>query len=385
MSRRPDDLNPLPTGPAEGSASTFGVTGRTPESIVAGRDTRSEPAAADVILQCASRLVAATGCVIALHDQSLKFLSCLSSSGKDAGVGLGIARSLSQTADRLAAATPGSGANSIGAGIASPHRDGNGQSRPGSDHKILVITMNNKKKGYWSLIFVRDPADQQFQLHEMELFKSILPMFEWLLSKQISPEIASTGSVGWQILDEMRLGVVLVGPDGRVSASNRSALGFLRTSEYLMLSNGRLGMKRASHQARLPTALREISPDPPTQSRTIVAESESEDGKGSLLIRLVRLGELVRISEGRHPSIAVFISDTTLASNHGSVQLQQMFGLSRIESEVVSLICTGLAPKEVSIKLGVTENTIRGYLKSIFRKMGVHRQADLIRVISASP
>ena len=245
--------------------------------------------------------------------------------------------------------------------------------------------MNNKKKGYWSLIFVRDPADQQFQLHEMELFKSILPMFEWLLSKQISPEIASTGSVGWQILDEMRLGVVLVGPDGRVSASNRSALGFLRTSEYLMLSNGRLGMKRASDQARLQTALREISTDTATKSRTIVAESESEDGKGSLLIRLVRLGELVRISEGRHPSIAVFISDTTLASNHGSIQLQQMFGLSRIESEVVSLICAGLAPKEVSIKLGVTENTIRGYLKSIFRKMGVHRQADLIRVISASP
>ena len=385
MIRRPDDLNPLSEGPAESPANSFGVKGRTPDAIVTGRESRSEPAAADVILQCASRLVAATGGTIALHDQSLKYLSCLSSSGKDAEVALSIARSLSQAVDRLAAAPPCSGTNSIGAGFVSPNRDGNGHIRPGSDHRILVITMNNKRKGYWSLVFVRGASDQKFQLHEIELFKSILPMFEWLLSKQISPEIASTGSVGWQILDEMRLGVVLVGPDGRVSASNRSALSFLRTSEYLMLANGRLGMKRASDQAHLQNALREISTDTATKSRTIVAESESEDGKGSLLIRLVRLGDLVRLSEGRHPSIAVFISDTTLASNHGSVQLQQMFGLSRIESEVVSLICTGLAPKEVSIKLGVTENTIRGYLKSIFRKMGVHRQADLIRVISASP
>ena len=47
------------------------------------------------------------------------------------------------------------------------------------------------------------------------------------------------------------------------------------------------------------------------------------------------------------------------------------------EAKVVHLLTEGLSTKEISLKLQVTEHTIRNYLSNIYDKLGVSSRVEL--------
>ncbi|MEM7250430.1 MAG: helix-turn-helix transcriptional regulator [Pseudomonadota bacterium] len=57
-----------------------------------------------------------------------------------------------------------------------------------------------------------------------------------------------------------------------------------------------------------------------------------------------------------------------------------MFELTQREADVVQLIAAGLSPSETADALGISIDTARSHLKQAFQKMGVNRQADLVRL-----
>jgi pimeloyl-ACP methyl ester carboxylesterase/DNA-binding CsgD family transcriptional regulator len=62
--------------------------------------------------------------------------------------------------------------------------------------------------------------------------------------------------------------------------------------------------------------------------------------------------------------------------------LRQALRLSQAEWDLVRRLQDGVTLAEVAKERGVTANTVRSCLKSVFRKLGVHRQSDLIRVLA---
>jgi DNA-binding CsgD family transcriptional regulator len=61
--------------------------------------------------------------------------------------------------------------------------------------------------------------------------------------------------------------------------------------------------------------------------------------------------------------------------------IQAMFGLSPAEARVAKLLSDGLTPSEAAERLCMRPNTLRGYMKSIFVKLDVHRQSELVRLV----
>lgn len=51
--------------------------------------------------------------------------------------------------------------------------------------------------------------------------------------------------------------------------------------------------------------------------------------------------------------------------------------LSLRQAEVVKLVASGLSDKEIANKLGLKETTIGSYLKTVFRRFGVHTRTAL--------
>ena len=51
-------------------------------------------------------------------------------------------------------------------------------------------------------------------------------------------------------------------------------------------------------------------------------------------------------------------------------------GLTTRESEVLTLIAQGLRVAEVARNLGLTDNTVAGYVKSIYQKLGISSRAE---------
>jgi DNA-binding NarL/FixJ family response regulator len=50
--------------------------------------------------------------------------------------------------------------------------------------------------------------------------------------------------------------------------------------------------------------------------------------------------------------------------------------LTQRESEVLALISRGLRNAEVAGSLGIAESTVAGYIKSIYRKLGISSRAE---------
>lgn len=61
--------------------------------------------------------------------------------------------------------------------------------------------------------------------------------------------------------------------------------------------------------------------------------------------------------------------------------LQALFDLTRAEARVAKGIAEGQAPAELARTLGLSVDTIRTQLKSVFAKVGVSRQAELVRLL----
>ena len=62
----------------------------------------------------------------------------------------------------------------------------------------------------------------------------------------------------------------------------------------------------------------------------------------------------------------------------------QLFDLTPSEAHLATLLATGSSLSEAADKLGLTENTVRTYCKTILNKVGVRRQTELVRLILRS-
>ena len=66
--------------------------------------------------------------------------------------------------------------------------------------------------------------------------------------------------------------------------------------------------------------------------------------------------------------------------------LKLLFNLTPAEAKLTRLFAEGCGLTEAATRLGVTRETLRTRLKSIFEKTNTHRQAELVRLIlNATP
>ena len=76
-----------------------------------------------------------------------------------------------------------------------------------------------------------------------------------------------------------------------------------------------------------------------------------------------------------------FVVDPLRQGRTSDEGLRVMFGLTPAECRVALLLGDGHAPKDIASMAGVSVDTVRSQIKSIFGKTGVNRQGDLIRLM----
>ena len=64
---------------------------------------------------------------------------------------------------------------------------------------------------------------------------------------------------------------------------------------------------------------------------------------------------------------------------------EQFRALTNRERQIATLICRGLANKQVARELGLSEGTIKQHVHNIFQKLGVRNRCALICAVSKLP
>ena len=69
----------------------------------------------------------------------------------------------------------------------------------------------------------------------------------------------------------------------------------------------------------------------------------------------------------------------------GDRLLRQLYGLTPAEAQITEALCTGSTVRQIAARRRTSENAVRFHLKNIFQKLGVRRQADLVKLVCSGP
>lgn len=362
------------------------VPGQLPNSfkhlceITEPLDFNEQRSVAKFISEIARQTVSSSGCVMSLHDQKGRPGDVISSVGVDYATAQELTKSFADVGSETALYKVSTPQWQLVVLEVPDSRfcdpAGVGSARPSH---VLHVILGLESEQSWLLSLVRNDPASPFNKADVEAIRKIVPLFERMLTRETPSYVLDIGCAGWQILDHFHVGVLLVGNDERVVAANQQAYRILQGHFGLKLLRGRLSLARSSDNGRLQRSLEDVAVG---NSKARAIAVETEDGSGALQIRIIRL-DTAKQKGSQGSTIAVFLSEAGALAKTDLTALQDVYGLTPIESQVVGLISQGHCPSEAAVQLGITVNTLRGYLKSIFRKTGVHKQTELIRLISA--
>jgi len=64
--------------------------------------------------------------------------------------------------------------------------------------------------------------------------------------------------------------------------------------------------------------------------------------------------------------------------------LVETYGLTPAECDVAAALAEGSTVGEIAVTTGRKESTVRWHVKNLHSKLGVHRQADVVRLVLLS-
>jgi len=82
------------------------------------------------------------------------------------------------------------------------------------------------------------------------------------------------------------------------------------------------------------------------------------------------------------PAVAVLIKDPQIENLGGLPDFANAYNLTKAEARLIGLLTVGHGLFEAARELGVTNNTARTHMRNIYSKVGMNRQADLIRLFA---
>ena len=253
--------------------------------------------------------------------------------------------------------------------------------RFGIEHGLFGLVENSGSR-FASVSLYRDSSRPAFDASGLELVRFIAPHIQRAFKLHFQfAELKSRSDELETVFDVLPTGVIFLGPKGEVVLINRSALASVAERDGLLATRDGL---RAEHLAE--SALLE---------KTIRQAASTLNGKGLsaggtvMISRRSRPPLQIQISPIRNsviqtsqPIAAVaFVNDPLRQHRPSQEILRALYGLTPAECRVALLLGDGHAPRKIANMVGVTDNTVRSQIKSIFSKTGVRRQSELVRLL----
>lgn len=184
-----------------------------------------------------------------------------------------------------------------------------------------------------------------------------------------------------QTFDRLSQGVAIVTDGMRLIECNAAAEHVLATRDGLRIDNGVLVASFPREQRSLQTlAEQALTREGVRRGGSLMCQRIS--GKRPYVLHFLPL-DATSLETRIDPVAAVFIIDPTHQRFPVERMLRELYGLTKAEGSVATLVLTGENIQGISDRLSLSSTTVRSHLQAIFAKTGTHRQAELVRVLSS--
>jgi len=187
----------------------------------------------------------------------------------------------------------------------------------------------------------------------------------------------------FDVLDRLSAGIILLDRRARIVYVNATARSLASNGGALRLHNATAATCSPPHSQRLARLISAALQGAPMGSMSV-----PRPGDGHLLTILVssvRGQDIDRFAEisMRDAAVMLFIVDPANRAGIPVSWLMDAYGLTQAEAKVALAVSSGLGVPETASRLGLSPNTIKTHLRSVFYKSGTSRQTDLARLIAS--
>jgi len=245
------------------------------------------------------------------------------------------------------------------------------------------------KGGRINLVLYRGFDMSPFTSQERQLLDTLLPHFQRALRiQQALQQARSFESTLWSTFSRLPLATLVLDHDNKVIYRNASARRLLAQHPALRLKGDqRLHVHHASESRTLFSMITHLqqSDSNDVEARNLATSLHHPDRNHPLTVILASLSEtpLGAPASPAAPNgrVALYLADPASPLQCSPDSLIATFGLTQREAEVAIALANGLCLQEISDQQQLGKETIRSQLKVVFRKLGVKRQQDVIRLI----
>ena len=230
---------------------------------------------------------------------------------------------------------------------------------------------------------VNDPVDTAgWSSPQIESVRRLLPHIRQYV--RVRQALANAGALGTsldEMLDTAGSGIVQLDWRGRILAANDRARVLLRTADGLFDEGGFLFAREPDDNAGLQRLLSRALPPFGAQGVAGSMMVRGSEVFSPLRLHVTPVGS--RETEYRAWPVAalVLVADPTGQIPVDPGLVGATLGLSPVESQVAALLAEGKTVSEIASATGRKVSTIRTHVQHIFAKLGINRQADLVRLV----
>lgn len=186
-----------------------------------------------------------------------------------------------------------------------------------------------------------------------------------------------------KVVERLASPIFFVDEHLRLAYANESARTALATGSMVQEKGGALMIGDKSAQERLSHAVARCAQgDAAISACDLAILIQTDQGNCCIAHVLPLTGETHAAGETAGAVAAVFVKHIGSRS-FKRTELLELFGLTPRELSILILIVELGGVPATAQALGLTEGTVKTYLKNIFSKTGARRQSDLVKVVSA--
>jgi len=253
--------------------------------------------------------------------------------------------------------------------------------RYGIVHGMFGLVERNANS-WASVSLYRGTLSREFRPSDLRTLNLLIPHVQRALRLHFQFSQIKARSEGIETtLNMLTTGMILLGARGEVLLMNNRAEQLLNRRDGLLLAHGKLGATVYAESVRLQTmiggAAQTGSGAGLSAGGTILISRE--EGR-PISVTVTPLHEFSATLSQR-PAAVLFIFDPDRNLELPIDLLQRCYGLTPAEARLAMVLLEGHSLKEAADSCGVTHNTAKSQLKSIFLKTQVNRQSELIRLL----
>ena len=258
--------------------------------------------------------------------------------------------------------------------------------KPDDNVDILALNVEFGESYTGSLRLTRYHPNPEFGLLEKSLLVRLYPHLRAALAlyeKMRREHLENNAYI--RAIDQLAFGVIIVNERGHVIRVNEMASRLMKDVPVLRVIERHLHAGTAAGEAELAQALDAVLRNG-SGSENLVIRGETARGKPGRSLRLLLKPNQDAPGDQAAPrrGVAIFVSAEDPQRSVSIGTFAKMYRLTRAEVALVGELLDGDSIVDAAGSLGISENTARSQLRSIFAKTGTHRQTDLIRMVLTS-